>query len=225
VAEELSLVARHADVQPRLGTREQDRARGQRARLLSAMTEVVADKGFAGATVSDVVGAAGVSRSTFYEQFASKEDCFLEAYRHGVDVLLDGVRDAVAQAGGGWREQLRAGIRAYLQALAGEPRFARSYLREIHTAGPAALQARAATLRRFAARYQRTFAQARAEGLPAREPAPDALFILCAGTEQLIAERLARPGDPGLAELEDVFCDCAEAVLLGPAPNPADPEA
>jgi AcrR family transcriptional regulator len=215
VSEELSLVARHAAVQPRLGPPGEDRVRGQRARLLYAMTEVVAAKGFAGATVRDVVGAAGVSRSTFYEQFASKEDCFLEAYAHGVDVLLDEVRAAVAEAGGGWREQLRAGIRAYLHALAGDPRFARTYLGEVHAAGAAGRAARARALRRFADRYRAAFEHARAEGEARREPAPDALFILCAGTEQLIAERLARAGDPGLAELEDVFCDCAEAVLLG----------
>jgi AcrR family transcriptional regulator len=190
---------------------------GQRTRLLAAMTDVVAAKGFAGATVTDVVGTAGVSRTTFYEQFASKEDCFLEAYRHGVDVLLDTVRAAVAGAGGGWRDQLRAGIRAHLRALAGEPRFARTYLREIHAAGPNAMQARAEALRRFADRYHAAFEQARAEGEARREPAADALFILCAGTEQLIVERLARAGDPDLAELEDVFCDCAEAVLLGAA--------
>ena len=225
MSEELSLVARHAAVQPRLGSPGEDRTRGQRARLLHAMTEVVAAKGFAGATVRDVVGAAGVSRSTFYEQFASKEDCFLEAYRHGVDVLLDEVRIAVARAGGGWRGQLRAGIRAYLHALAGEPRFARTYLGEIHAAGAAAREARAVALRRFADRYRATFEQARAEGETRREPAPDALFILCAGTEQLIAERLARPGDPGLTELEDVFCDCAEAVLIGAGATDRNEEA
>src|SRR5918997_1938414 len=96
--------------------RADDTARGQRARLLRAMAGVVADKGYAAATVADVVRTAGVSRTTFYEQFRSKEDCFLEAYRAGVDALIDDVRAAVRATGGDWRAQLRAGMRAYLQA-------------------------------------------------------------------------------------------------------------
>ena len=48
------------------------------------MIEVVAERGYPETRVVDVIGVAGVSRKTFYELFASKEDCFLAAY----DVLL-----------------------------------------------------------------------------------------------------------------------------------------
>ncbi|HEX2086287.1 MAG TPA: TetR/AcrR family transcriptional regulator [Solirubrobacteraceae bacterium] len=187
-------------------------ARGQRARLLAAMADVVAEKGYAAATVADVVRAAGVSRSTFYELFRSKEDCFLQAYRHGVDALIDAVRAAVRATDGDWRDQLRAGMRAYLLALGADERFARTYLLEIHAAGEAALDARAEALRRFAARYHATFEQARAADPALREPDPDALLVLCSGTEQLVAERLRR-GEP-IAHLDEIFCTCAEAVLL-----------
>jgi AcrR family transcriptional regulator len=208
------VLARHATLAPRLGARSDDTARGQRARLLAAMADVVADKGYAAATVADVVRAAGVSRTTFYEQFRSKEDCFVEAYRHGVDVLIDEVRAAVRATPGGWREQLRAGMRAYLETLAADRRFARTYLLEIHAAGEPALDARADALRRFADRYRATFEQARATDAALREPDADALLVLCSGTEQLVAECLRRGGDDAaLLALEDVFCDCAEAVL------------
>jgi AcrR family transcriptional regulator len=186
-------------------------ARDQRARMLRAMGDVVAEKGYATATVADVVRAAGVSRTTFYEQFRSKEDCFVEAYRDHVDTLIAAVRGAVRETEG-WREQLRAGIRAYLAALAADRRFARTYLLEIHAAGEAALDARARALRRFAQRYHATFEQARADDPSLREPDPDALLVLCSGTEQLVAERLRR--DEPLAQLEEIFCTCAEAVLL-----------
>src|SRR5918992_1585656 len=116
--------------------RTDDIARDQRARMLRAMGDVVAEKGYAAATVADVVRAAGVSRTTFYEQFRSKEDCFVEPYRHGVDVLIDAVRAAVRATPGDWREQLRAGMRAYLGALAADRRFARTYLLELLLAGP-----------------------------------------------------------------------------------------
>ncbi len=183
----------------------------QRQRLLAAMASVVAEKGYAATTVADVVSAAGVSRSTFYELFASKEGCFLDAYTEGVDDLLLAVREAVHAAQDDWRAQLRAGIRAYLARLARPDHFARVYIDEIHAAGAAALEARADALRRFADRYHASFSQARAADPSLREPDPDALLVLCAGTEQLVAERLRAGGD--VRELEDVFCTCAEAVL------------
>src|SRR5881394_2268254 len=170
------------------------------------MANVVAAKGYAATTVADVVRAAGVSRSTFYELFASKEACFLDAYNQGVEDLIDAVRDAVHEAPDDWRAQLRAGIRAYLAQLARMDHFARMYIDEIHAVGAAAQ-----ALRRFADRYLATFSQARAADPTLAEPHPDALYVLCAGTEQLAAERLRAGGD--VRELEDVFCTCAEAVL------------
>jgi AcrR family transcriptional regulator len=187
----------------------------QRGRILDAMARVVADRGYAAATVADVVRAAGVSRTTFYDQFTSKESCFLDAYRHATDVLVDRFRAAVHAAdGAGWRAQLRAGIRAYLDMLAGEPSLARLSLLEVHHAGEDALRERGDSLRRFADRYLATYEQARATDPALREPHPDALLVLCAGTEQLAAERLRTQGAAALTDLEDVFCTCAEALLL-----------
>src|SRR5256714_8735469 len=153
-----SLLAHH----PEVGSALRPVPDAQRARLLDAMIRVVAERGYAAASVTDVVRTAGVSRSTFYELFASKEACFLEAYRAGVDVMVENVRAEVREAPDDWREQLRAGIRAYLEPLLAEPVFARAYLLEIHAAGPAALEARGDAMRRFADRYQASFDSARA---------------------------------------------------------------
>ena len=60
----------------------------QRGRMLGAMADAVASKGYAGTTVADVVAGAGVSRKTFYEHFRDKEECFLAAFDAGVDLLL-----------------------------------------------------------------------------------------------------------------------------------------
>src|SRR3954453_7441701 len=102
-----------------------ERAR-QRARLLDAMIDVGAEKGYAAATVADAVRAARVSRGTFYALFASKEECFLEAYRHGVDVLVGRIRAAVRAERGDWVARLRAALGTYLRTLVDEPRFART---------------------------------------------------------------------------------------------------
>ena len=58
----------------------------QRGRLLAAMAEVVASKGYGAVAVRDVIARAGVSRKTFYEHFDNKEECFLAAYDAGVEV-------------------------------------------------------------------------------------------------------------------------------------------
>jgi AcrR family transcriptional regulator len=52
----------------------------QRTRLLRAMVDVMADKGYAGTSVADILRRARVSRETFYELFSSKEDCFMSAF-------------------------------------------------------------------------------------------------------------------------------------------------
>ena len=160
------------------------------------MTQVVAEKGYAATTVADVVRAARVSRGTFYAQFASKEDCFLEAYRHGIDVLAGArsARPCAPRTATGSRACAPA-LRAYLETLAGEPRFARTYLLEIHAAGPRAQAARDAALRRFADRYRASFEAARARAPPAlRMPSDDALFVLAAGVDQLVCRARARAG-------------------------------
>jgi hypothetical protein len=126
-------------------------------------------------------------------------------------VLAAEVVRAVLEASG-WRAQLRAGIRASLGVLAADPATARTYLLEIHHAGEEALAERTAAMRRFAERYR---ASGRAAG--AREAHPESLFVLCAGTEQLCAERLREGRE--VTELEDVFMLTAEAVLLGANPD------
>src|ERR1700752_5261293 len=72
--------------------------RSQRGRLLAAMAAAVAVKGYAGVAVADVIAQAGVSRKTFYEHFDNKEECFLAAYDAGVELILDAIDAAIADA-------------------------------------------------------------------------------------------------------------------------------
>jgi AcrR family transcriptional regulator len=226
MAVEPSLVAAHPDVEGLLD----GRGGAQRARLLEGMVQAVAEKGYAAATVADAVRAARVSRGTFYALFASKEECFLEAYRHGVDVLVDRVRAAARAERGDWVARLRAALRAYLITLATEPRFARTHLLEIHAAGPRAQVARDAALRRFADRYGSSFRAAlREEPRERRMPSADALFVLAAGVDQLVCARLRERDAPALTALEDQLVQIAVAFLEGAsalggrdAPTPPD---
>src|SRR3954466_9197174 len=101
----------------------------QRTRLLEAVGRAVAERGYSGATIDDVVRRAGVSKKTFYDHFADKQDCFLAAYETASEELLRRVAEA-QESDLDWRECTRAGIAAYLRWLAGDPALARVYLVE-----------------------------------------------------------------------------------------------
>src|SRR5262245_64584126 len=55
-------------------------ARNQRERLIAGLAEAVAENGYAGTTIAHITRHAAVSRRTFYEHFASKDECFVAAY-------------------------------------------------------------------------------------------------------------------------------------------------
>jgi AcrR family transcriptional regulator len=186
------------------------------------MAQAVAEKGYAAATVTDAVRAARVSRGTFYALFASKEECFLEAYRHGIDVLVDRIRADVRAQEGDWVARLRTALRTYLTTLAGEPVFARTHLIEVHAAGPRAGAERDAAIRRFADRYRSSFRAALADRPELRMPSDDALFILAAGVDQLTCARVRAGELATLPALEDQLTTTAVAFLEGAAA--ADPE-
>ena len=130
-------------------------AASQRTRLLEAVGRAVADKGYAAATIDDIVRGAGVSKKTFYEHFADKLDCFLAAYEAASDELFEHVRAAQegADATTG-SPRTRAGIHAYLRWLAAEPALARVFLIEIAAAGPEALERRERLRDRYAERMR-----------------------------------------------------------------------
>jgi AcrR family transcriptional regulator len=186
-----SLVADHPGIAPLLS------GRPQRARLLEAMVRAVAENGYEAATVADAVRLARVSRGTFYELFGSKEACLLAAYKVGCEVLEERVTVAIREAQD-WREELRLGIRAYLQTLEEDPLFARVYLVEAQVIWPE----RERVLRRFADRYGRTFSKS---GMAV--PPVDALYVLAVGVHELACARV-RCGK-GVRELEDILVGCA----------------
>lgn len=105
----------------------------QRSRLLNAMAGCVAEKGLAATTVADVIARAGVSRRTFYELFKDKDDCFLAAYRLGVSVLMDAIREAQAEPGS-WEERVERSFVALTDVMAANPDFTKLCILEIWTA-------------------------------------------------------------------------------------------
>ncbi len=188
----------------------------QRARILEAMVQVVADQGYPRTTVADVVRAAGVSRSTFYALLDGKEECFLEAHRLGTAVLEERIDLAMAAASkDGWRGRLQDGLRAYLQTLEDDRVFAQTFLVEIHQGSEATALARDEVLDRFAARFAASHAAARREGEAEGDPPLQVFAILAHGIDALVARAL-RTGKPQeLAELEPVLLEAALRAIRG----------
>jgi AcrR family transcriptional regulator len=184
----------------------------QRGRLLEAMAEVVAAKGYAAATVADVIARAGVSRKTFYEHFRDKEACFLAAYDTGVDLLLG----AMATAGSDEDDPLtraRARTRTYLQTLAAEPAFARTFLVEVTAAGPHALERRDHVHERFAEMLREQASEAR-RTIPELPEQPPEVHLAAVGATDLLVSRMVRDGRAAeLPLLEDVVMQVQLALL------------
>src|SRR2546423_5483593 len=166
----------------------------QRGRIFRAMAETMARKGYAARSVSEVLRAAGVSRETFYEQFSSKEECFIAAFEAAVQSVLGAVRDAPGTQDGAPLERFERGLRAYLDALAGDPAFARVLLIEVYAAGPVALERRAALQRGFVDTIDETFGRRTAADRFANE-------ALVALISSLVTARLAAGDVDGLSAL------------------------
>ena len=66
-----------------------------RRRLLDAMSHTVARKGYAGATIGDLAAHARVSRRTFYEHFATKDECLIALYEAASDQALAVLQAAI----------------------------------------------------------------------------------------------------------------------------------
>lgn len=161
----------------------------QRGRMLDAIAEVVALRGYNSATVADVVERAGVSRKTFYEHFRDKEECFLAAYDTGVEILMATMRDA--------GDDIRPRIGAFLRTLAAEPAFARTFVIEVGAAGPRALVRRQAVHEAFA-----EMVGDKAEALA------------CVGaTNELVAREVSRDRTAKLPALEDLVVSIYERLL------------
>jgi AcrR family transcriptional regulator len=187
----------------------------QRGRLIDAVAGAVAAKGYAATTVADIVERAGVSRSTFYEQFDDKEAAFIAAYDVGAEVVLGRLAEAIEglPEGAGWREMIRTAIATYMRVLADEPAFAWALHVEALSAGPDTHERRAAIFSVFSGRTRWAYDLARRED-PSRPELPDEAFRLhTGGMDELVREQLRTRGARALPELVEPAVRATLALL------------
>ena len=187
-------------------------AHNQRDRLIGATITVVADKGYADATVADILEHSGVSRKTFYDLFTNKEDCFLSTYDRLIDSLADGVDHAFTQ-GRTWPDRIRSGLRALLDLLASRPDGARVGLVEVLAAGPRALERYDHAVRRFVP----LFDQGRAESPYGDQLPPNISEAVLGGIAQVLYLRVLAGETPNLPDALDELLYFALVPYLGHA--------
>jgi AcrR family transcriptional regulator len=110
---------------------------------------VFSERGYAEAGINEIVAGARVSRTSFYEFFANKEECLLAVFELGMERLSQRVLMAVAQPGTP-PERIRVEVQAIAGAFAADPAMARVVLIGIVGASSAAEQARARARRQAA---------------------------------------------------------------------------
>lgn len=167
--------------------------RNQRERLIAAMAEVCAERGYAESSVAEVAKRAGVSTASFYRQFRDKRDCMLVSFEELFGRLLEAIEGACAGEGPPVA-RARAGARAVAQLLGGDPPAARLLSIEIVAAGPEGVCAQQRAIERLA-----NALRGRAE-----PGATDAAWAVAAAMSALVARRSGegQPLDP--AQLESL---------------------
>ncbi|HET6997283.1 MAG TPA: TetR/AcrR family transcriptional regulator [Solirubrobacterales bacterium] len=113
-------------------------SQNQRERMLLATAELVAERGYQKTTIELIAKTARVALVTFYEHFASKEECFLAAF----DESIAAAREVFAElldAEQPWEEQISFGLEIFLEMVVKERARAKLCIVEAQAAGPASL--------------------------------------------------------------------------------------
>ena len=122
----------------------------QRSRLLAAGVRAVDELGWANTTVADVVARSRISRRTFYETFANRDEC-LAAVLEDILGVIAGELAGAGLEGLGWRERVRGGLWVILAFLDREPVLARVCVVGALSGSPGVLARREEVLGRLVA--------------------------------------------------------------------------
>jgi AcrR family transcriptional regulator len=114
-------------------------SRTQRARIIDAIVESCAEKTYAGTTITDIVGRAHISRTTFYKHFDDKRACFDAAVAYCL-AELQNVAAAAHDGSDEAADATRKATAAVLGALAERPGLAQLLSGDAIAVDPAAIE-------------------------------------------------------------------------------------
>lgn len=179
----------------------------QRERILDAVANLAAAKGYADLTIPEIVQEAAVSVQAFYEHFSGKEDAFLVAYEVGhrrALVTFERAFDSEQD----WPNAIHSGLQALFGFFAAEPSFAHCALVD----APSASERAAALLGQGAAGYVPMFEAGFAEADPRQQPPAISAEAVAAALHELCFAHVATERARELADL------VAEGTFIALAP-------
>jgi AcrR family transcriptional regulator len=192
----------------------------RRERLLDAALELYGTRGFIATGVKDVCRQAGLTDRYFYESFRDAGELFTASYDRTTGELLALVAESVAAVPQEPEAQVRAAIRAFVCALADDPRKARVLFVEAASAGADAERHVRASLGRFAQLVAATAGPHLPPGIPERLIQMGA-FSLVGAIERVIIEwqegRLEVTIDEMIEHLVRLFLAAGASAGVAPA--------
>jgi AcrR family transcriptional regulator len=108
-----------------------------RRRLLDGLDASIIERGYRDTTVADIVRHARTSKRTFYGEFSSKEDCFIDLLRSNNEAMIEHIRDSVDPEAD-WKQQIRQAVGAYVDHIASRPAITLTWIREAPALGAVA---------------------------------------------------------------------------------------
>jgi AcrR family transcriptional regulator len=180
----------------------------QRQRILDAVLDLVGERGYAAATVAHITKAAGISRTTFYEQFSNKEEAFLVAYDEFGERFLADIGSAT---GASPAEVLDASAGRLVEWGRRRPNACRAFLLEIHAVGEVGFEHRDRAMRLAEELFERVASWLRSIDPGVPEPPRLVGRAVVAASWELTAQ--------GIRTIEDSTAETREALayiwLLG----------
>src|SRR5215218_4079448 len=123
----------------------------KRRRMMDAIAELTAEKGYEATRIADIVRRAGVARKTLYDNFDGKEELFLCALDGSFAEMKAAVAEACEEHEGSWGDSVEAGIGSNLEVTTEKPAAARMCLIEAISATPSSTKRYDAAMQEFVA--------------------------------------------------------------------------
>lgn len=178
-----------------------------RERILVAVTEIVAAKGYPEMAITEIAGRAAVSLTTFYHHFDGKEDAFLEAFWRGHRIVFETVAPVVATAAD-WETSVALGARALTGCQTAMPEIATLGGVGVWATSPAGMEVRYQAIDTFKAFLDEGFRLHPDTPATARDG-------IAAAVDALMYETLRHRGAERMYEIAPTFAYIVLAPFVG----------